>query len=455
MDKRRDIDREIENMSLLRRILSIVLIFSSPVFASSETLWLAYLDAVKNDPVFQQEKATLESKEQDIPISRSYLLPQLILSANGGATYQKSMLTGTNNFNSSQYAVNFSQSIFNFSALNQLKQSKKSVQAAVMLYSAQAQDLMARLVKGYLAVLQEKDTLRVTRAQEKFTDEFLRKLTIKYNLRFATITEMNQARQQAALVHSQVINAKISYIQSLQNLSNITGIVYPSIASFSKSFPIRRITPDHASAWVTLAKKQNLALLSAQFDMQAAEAQMSTKKTDFMPTVSGTASYTDANSLNSSQDTGDLMQDDVRSSVIGISASWNFIQGGLTIAELRQARADYNRAIDVVEQRYLEAISNAENAYVGAMEGIDSIKASRVAEHEGAMGLENTDKGFKAGAQTIFDLLQAQNRYYSAQEQNIHNFYQYIINTILLKQAAGTLSPNDIRQLSHYTETRK
>lgn len=436
----------------MKRFFFLIFFLSCQANAT-ESLWAAYQDAAKNDPIFQQQKAILQQAEQQIPISRSYLLPQLILSAQGAYTYQSSVVAGVSDFNSNQYTVNFSQAIFNLSAFNQLRQSKISVQAAAMLFSSQAQELMVRFIRAYLNVLQTKDLLTATTQQETFAAQFLKKISRKYELKFATITEMDQARQQYELLHSQAINAKIAYEQSLQNLSNITSVVYPSIASFSKKFHVAKITPSNVAQWINIAKKQNLALLASQLNLRAAEEQMSIKKTDFLPTVSAITNYSNTNELstNAAGGTPETVQD----TLVGISASWNLSQGGLTIGQLRQARAAYMQSSATVSQRYLEAITNARNAYLGIMQGADSVAASRAAVTEGAQGLIHTSKGFKAGVQTIFDLLQAQNRYFDAQRQDIQNFYQYILNTILLKQAAGTLSPHDLHLLSQYTKNTK
>lgn len=91
--------------------------------------------------------------------------------------------------------MNFSQAIFNVSALNNLRRAKTSVQAAATLFSAQEQDLIVRLVRAYLAVLQSRDVWRYTQSQESFAKDFLGMREKRYRLKFATITEMDQARQ--------------------------------------------------------------------------------------------------------------------------------------------------------------------------------------------------------------------------------------------------------------------
>ena len=50
-------------------------------------------------------------------------------------------------------------------------------------------------------------------------------------------------------------------------------------------------------------------------------------------------------------------------------------------------------------------------------------------------------------------MLQAQNRLYSSQFDYADSRYNYIIDLMLLKQAAGTLAPEDIGDLNGFTDS--
>ncbi|MCX7121589.1 MAG: TolC family protein [Gammaproteobacteria bacterium] len=439
-------------MRLFRNSAILISFFSSSLafgaMAPGENIWLAYQDAVKNDPVFQQQKATLQETEEQVPSARAPLFPQLFLSAQLSHTYQNSKILGDSDYNSNQYAINFSQVLFNASAFNQLYQARLSVQAAVVLFSAQTQDLIVRFTRAYLAVLQARDMMDYAHSQKTFSKEFLRMLTRKRALKFATITEFEQAKQQYQLLCAQYETTKITYNQNLQSLSNITALVYPQFPALKKQFSLIHLSPDNAQPWVKLAKTQNLLLRSAQLQVRAAEQQIKTKKTDFLPTVSATTNYSDTNELSTQAAGG--ADETVRATQTGISASWNFSQGGQTLSDIRKATAAYAQTTAAMQQQYLQAITNTENAFIGVQDGSLSVQASREAMQVGESGLQHVNRGFKAGVQSIFELLQAQNRLYEAQKQYTQNFYNYVMNTILLKQAAGTLSPNDVFTLNNY-----
>ena len=206
--------------------------------------------------------------------------------------------------------------------------------------------------------------------------------------------------------------------------------------------------PSTVGPWVTLARNQNLLLRSEQLDARAARQRIETKKMDFLPTVSAIANYSDVNQLSTEAIGGS--EDAVRGTQVGLSATWNIFQGGGTISDIKQARANYAKATADMEQRYLQAISSTQNAFIGVSNGLHSVEESRSAMQAGISGLKNVNKGFNAGIQSIFEVLQAQNRLYESQKQYTSSYYNYLLNTILLKQAAGTLSPSDAYQLNNY-----
>jgi len=63
--------------------------------------------------------------------------------------------------------------------------------------------------------------------------------------------------------------------------------------------------------------------------------------------------------------------------------------------------------------------------------------------------LEATKVGYEVGTRNIVDLLQAEKNLYSA-ERNLSNAkYDYLITTLRLHLAAGTLSPENLIEINN------
>jgi outer membrane protein len=57
------------------------------------------------------------------------------------------------------------------------------------------------------------------------------------------------------------------------------------------------------------------------------------------------------------------------------------------------------------------------------------------------------------GTRTVVDVLDAQNDRFQAQRDYQQAVYDYLLNTLRLKLAAGTLSPEDLRAVNRQLST--
>ena len=66
--------------------------------------------------------------------------------------------------------------------------------------------------------------------------------------------------------------------------------------------------------------------------------------------------------------------------------------------------------------------------------------------------MEATETGYEVGTRNIVDVLQAQQRLFSSQFDYADSRYNYVIDLMRLKQAAGALAPADLEELNTYTD---
>ena len=62
--------------------------------------------------------------------------------------------------------------------------------------------------------------------------------------------------------------------------------------------------------------------------------------------------------------------------------------------------------------------------------------------------LEATEVGFDVGTRTTVDVLNARRELFSARRDYARSRYNYIVNTLRLKQAAGIVTVNDLQQIN-------
>ena len=87
------------------------------------------------------------------------------------------------------------------------------------------------------------------------------------------------------------------------------------------------------------------------------------------------------------------------------------------------------------------------DAYLGVMSGISRVQALKQAFESSKTALKATEAGYDVGTRTTVDVLAARRTLFNAETVYLRSRYDYLINGLLLKQAAGTLTTDDIVQI--------
>jgi outer membrane protein len=80
--------------------------------------------------------------------------------------------------------------------------------------------------------------------------------------------------------------------------------------------------------------------------------------------------------------------------------------------------------------------------------GAAQVKALEAAETSSRLALDATKLGYKVGVRVNLDVLNAQTQLYSTQRDLARARYEVLLNSLRLRQAAGTLNPADIDAVS-------
>jgi len=152
------------------------------------------------------------------------------------------------------------------------------------------------------------------------------------------------------------------------------------------------------------------------------------------PTDSGTNSY----------------RGNVAQSSIGIELNIPLYSGGMTRSQVSESTERLYQSQDEREDRLREVVLNTSNAFRGVNADIEQVTARRQSIASGQKSVEANQVGVDVGSRNIADVLTAQKQLYAAVRDYNDARYDFILDNLKLKQAAGTLSPDDLRQLSHY-----
>jgi outer membrane protein len=127
-------------------------------------------------------------------------------------------------------------------------------------------------------------------------------------------------------------------------------------------------------------------------------------------------------------------------------------QGGGVVSRTRQARYDFQASQESLDAQRRAVDRQVRDAFRGVISTISRVEAleSTVVSFQSA--LESTQAGLEVGTRTMVDVLTVTRSLYDAQRNYSRSRYDYIINGLLLHQAASTLTPELLEKANTWLE---
>lgn len=444
-----------------KKLLYLLVYLFWPQSILAADLVQVYCRALKCDPTFNAAMADLMANRENIPINRALLLPRLDIHADTerqriryeglsfskvkssnlavGATGQKAF-----NNNSFNYCLKLSQPIFNYSNWARLQQAKASVRQAEASFCAAAQDLIVRVSRAYFDVLIADTNLYYTREYKKAAAEQLRQTKAQFKAGAVAIANVYELQAGYDAVVAQEVTDRFALVRSIEALRTITNQNYCDLEGLNAYLPLVTPNPCGINNWVCASEKQNYQLLSAQNAAMAARDNIKVQAGGDMPAINTFGEY----QYNFNSETTDGFMQRQKTIEAGLELDWAPVQGGGVLASTRQACYLYREACQNLEFTHRQVVANTRNAYLGIFAGMAKIRADHAAVLANEQSMKATIDGFKAGTRTSLDVLNTQTQFFSSQKIYTVDRYEYIFQTFLLKQAAGTLSVCDLQHVN-------
>ncbi|MBT3993162.1 MAG: TolC family outer membrane protein, partial [Gammaproteobacteria bacterium] len=439
-----------------------------PLTGNATSLIDVFEDALVNDPLLKEALANKEAISESRPQARSLLLPQINASGsysdsdiNGRSTFQQKTsigtVTNTTGFlqesETTQWDVSIRQTIFDFGAWMNLKKANKTVAQAEIDYLAAEQQLMVRVATAYFNVLAAQDTLESEQAARQAIEKQLDQSRKRFDVGLIAITDVQEAQAAYDQSIANEITAKRNLATSKESLRAITNNYPSNLLKPDDGLPLIMPNPQSETDWVNTSLEQNLSFLSAQLGTEIARSEVKVQRSGHFPTIGVQAQKRDTNSDSFRSDSGgDFNPADTENinEGIGVQVNIPIFSGGQTSSRVRQAVARHRASKEKLERVGRETTRNARDSYLGVISGIATVKALQQSVKSSAIALQATEAGYEVGTRTTVDVLDARRRLYSSQRNLAISKYDYLKNIIQLKQAAGTLSKDDLTQINDW-----
>lgn len=453
-----------------KTFVSIVLGLAFSGAALADDLSTVYQLAQANDPQINRAKAQKDAAYAGIDLSRANLLPQI----SGYVSYSMSSSESYGQFidgvttdgnpafvgrvtdtdtDALAYGLDLNMSLYDHANWLGMDRAELVAQQSDAALGASLQGLILRTVNAYLSVLREQDSVEFVKAELKAIERQLEQTKQRFEVGLTAITDVHEAQANYDNTVARQIRAENLLELRLEELREITGKYHDRIEVLdTELFSAVAPAPADVSEWLEMAQESNLDLLTQRFGKDIAKEDIEIARSGHYPSLALSASYdmsdseTDFISTNGQPAT--INNGALNSHSVALSLSVPIYQGGGVKAGTERARANYVVASENLELTYRQTVRLVRSSFNDVKAAISTIRALEQSVVSAESALKATEAGFDVGTRTIVDVLDSTRNLFDARRNLADARYSFIIAIVSLKQAAGTLTEQDLLNIN-------
>lgn len=462
-------------MTYRLKLLSIVTLIPflaslAPAAAGADLIEI-YQQALENDPLLLEAEATRRAAQENRPQAMAGLLPTINLQGqiddqDTEGTTTSPAFTGGPVITTSRpsdadrlsWTLQLSQPLFRWDRWVALKRADKQVALEEANYAAAKQELGVRVAQRYFDVLAATDELKAEQANKEAIARQLEEAETRFEVGLIAITDVYESRSAYDQSVAAEIGAKRTLATALEILREVTGS-YASgdLGAPGDDLPLVSPEPSSQETWVKRALEQNLSVAASRLSVDIASDDIKTERTGHYPTLDLVMSRNHFDSDGSRFDVtedgrvfGGTSESDFDTDTIALQFTVPIYSGGGVRSRVRQAVHRQRAAKQRLERVARETERQTRDAYLGVEAEIARVSALAQAVTSSETALEATEAGFDVGTRTSVDVLNARRDLLRAQTNHRRARYEYLLNVVRLKQAAGTLTLADLREINQW-----
>lgn len=402
--------------------------------------------ALAQQPTLRAADASIVAARERVWQSASAYLPQVDTSytasrrrsPNGTATSDGTVTVGLSRGTGVQRIFNFytggaslTQVLFDFGQNLALIHRARELEASVAADSDTQRDSVVFDVSqsyfGLLAAYRLRDVADETVRQNR---QHLDLAQGRYDVGFAPRFDVTAAQVQLANAELAQVTARNNVTLGRETLRHALGLSGPldfDILDVLESPPIA-VDGDEA---VRAAYDNRPELRSNAAQQRAATLQIAALQRDYLPKVGGTATYTQSGRDHPSDESWS----------VGAQVNLNVFNGGLTTAQIGEARANlavlqanYEALRQNVALEVRQAVANVE-------QGAESIRVANKGSRQARENLELAEGRYSTGAGSIIELTDSQAALASADANRVQALVNYRVAVATLERATAQPLP--------------
>lgn len=422
-----------------------------PAAAQAEDLLDVYQQARENDPVFQAGFHDHEASREVYEQARALLLPNVKFDISRTDTTQDIVSSdnqvfsrGSTSYPTDEMSLSITQSVYSFANWANFKKSKEDVKRVAAELENVRQDLVMRVAEAYFTALKERDNYLAITAEVTALEKHYELVQNQREEGLARMTDLLDS--QARFMQAQARQVEISndLRDAIQGLQELTGTLPSSLVTLGEDMELVSPEPLSVQTWVDSAQRQNPMLLAKQSALAAAWQEVRRQKGGHYPTLDLVLTKRDRETQGSLFGGGS----EVETQDILLKFTLPIYSGGAVSSKVRETVNLHNKAKDELEQEWRKTGRETRAAFTGVTGAITKVNALQRSVDAYELAVDAKRTSFESGLISSVSVLDAERDLFIARSDFSAARYDYLLNTLSLKRAAGTLSVQDLEQIN-------
>lgn len=411
--------------------------------------------AQRRDPAVQAARAAQLSIRESLPQAYAGLLPSVTLGAGYDLTRQEIINSknpmyeeGVSEFDGYNLTLTLTQPLFRYASMVQIRQARAAVQRAEFEFAVAEQELVRRVAELYVVALAAQDEVRFSRAERDALELHHQLARVQQEKGLVPITDLYDAEARLSLAEAREIAAKNALDDALEGLREVSGEWVTDLARLEQEFPLIPPDPEDEQEWVSAALAQNLTLQARNQAVAVAAREVERRRAGQLPTV-------DLVARGNRQDTGGTLYGkgyDSETMSLRVELNIPVYQGGYRRSQVKEARMLYEQSASEQEKQVRAVERQTRSAYWGVVSEIGRVAALQKSVAAAELAVEARQKGFRSGLLPSLDVLDGIRDLYMVRRDYAQARYQYILNSLRLKETVGALNRSDIAAVNEWLE---
>ena len=424
---------------------------------SAHTLLEIYDMARQHDPAFKAQALSILAAKEVLPQSRAALLPTLSVSGNTRKVYTSNEdvflgnvlnsvgvpvpVTGdvSNDYNAYGYSAELDQPLFDPQKWYRYKQGQALFNRQEWEQVIVEQDLIIRVTKSYFNVLREVNELTSLQAEKRAVKKQSEQLQRHFEAGLVDMTDVYEVKAALDRIRVRIIQANNRLQAQREVLIGLTGRADIEVQVVYDLLSVEEIKPSNELSWKTLALQNNAELKVADIDIAAAKENKNAARSEYLPTVSVSASYFTDDTAAGGR--GKALSE---TSAISLNLNMKLFQGGAVSSRSREASLRLEESRTKYLDKIREIEQNTTTLFRTIHADVETVSMLKLTVNSQEEALKAVKAGYRMGIRNAVDVLLAQKAMFMAKRTLIDATYSYVSNVIALKRLAGVVGRDSL-----------